>query len=316
MCESARTHRPSKTKSASFGKSLGAADGMWSRSIAMRASQAPRDETDGLASIPCSRTPADGNSISSWRGRLTAWAALGEHTKTVHFGADLRSHFLRDGKCSPYDRRIWRCTEKSKKAPGVPGLQVVSKEKRPEGMSLWTPRYYPKAQISQGADRASAPTRRVCSTGRGFRSRRACHLLFARIVSRVDVIDRPRPNAMDLKDGLFLGPGEVVHLRLHNRHAAGRYSLGLGEIKLVSHADVKGAGDHSYVLDCGVRVRRNFEVRRKLNAEGERHCLIQRSLNDGNLRARWQRRHVSPFKIRGRNKRVSPQPHMLEGTGR
>src|SRR5262249_37912254 len=100
-------------------------------------------------------------------------------------------------------------------------------------------------------------------------------------------------------------PGEVVHLRLHNRHAAGRYSLGLGGIKLVSHADVKGAGDHSYVLDCGVRVRRNFEVRRKLNAEGERHCLIQRSLNDGNLRARWQRRHVSPFKLRGRNKRVS-----------
>src|SRR5262249_60929852 len=48
------------------------ADGMWSRSIAMRASQAPRGETDGLASIPCSRTPADGNSILSWRGRLTA----------------------------------------------------------------------------------------------------------------------------------------------------------------------------------------------------------------------------------------------------
>ena len=45
---------------------------------------------------------------------------------------------------------------------------------------------------------------------------------------------------------------------------AGRYSLGLGGIKLVSHADVKGAGDHSYVLDRGVRVRRNFEVRRKL----------------------------------------------------
>src|SRR5262245_14253832 len=110
---------------------------------------------------------------------------------------------------------------------------------------------------------------------------------------------------MDLEDGLFLGPGEVVHLRLHNRHAAGRYSLGLGGIKLVSHADVKGAGDYSYVLDRGVRVRRNFVVRRKPDAEGERHCLIQRSLNDGNLRARWQRRHVSPFKIRGRNKRVS-----------
>src|SRR5262249_54392843 len=34
------------------------------RSIATRASQAPRDETDGLASIPCSRTPGGGNSMS------------------------------------------------------------------------------------------------------------------------------------------------------------------------------------------------------------------------------------------------------------
>src|SRR5262249_5168337 len=48
--------------------------GMWWKSTKMRASQAPRDETDGLASIPCSRTPAGGNSISSWHGRLTAWA--------------------------------------------------------------------------------------------------------------------------------------------------------------------------------------------------------------------------------------------------
>ena len=40
----------------------------------MRASQAPRDETDAPASIPCSRTPAGGSSISSWHGRLTAWA--------------------------------------------------------------------------------------------------------------------------------------------------------------------------------------------------------------------------------------------------
>ena len=34
-----------------------------------------RDETDGLASTLCSRTPAGGSSISSWDGRLTAWAA-------------------------------------------------------------------------------------------------------------------------------------------------------------------------------------------------------------------------------------------------
>jgi recombinase len=44
---------------------------------------------------------------------------------------------------------------------------------------------------------------------------------------------------MDLNDGLFLGPGEMVHLRLHNRDAAGWYSLGLAGIELVSHADVE-----------------------------------------------------------------------------
>src|SRR5262249_52463478 len=79
-------------------------------------------------------------------------------------------------------------------------------------------------------------------------------LLFAWIISRIDVIDRPRANTMDLKDGLFLGPSEMVHFRLHNRDAAGRYTLGLAGIELVSHADVKGARDYSYVLDRGVRV--------------------------------------------------------------
>src|SRR6476620_8775890 len=39
--------RPSKIKSASFGKSPDGVAGMWSRSTAIRASQAPRDETDG-----------------------------------------------------------------------------------------------------------------------------------------------------------------------------------------------------------------------------------------------------------------------------
>src|SRR5262249_37529894 len=72
---SARTHRRWKIKPANFGKSPSGVAGLWSRFTAMRASQGPRAEMDGLASIPCSKTPADGNSISSWHGRLTAWAA-------------------------------------------------------------------------------------------------------------------------------------------------------------------------------------------------------------------------------------------------
>jgi hypothetical protein len=87
---------------------------------------------------------------------------------------------------------------------------------------------------------------------------------------------------MDLKDSLFLVQAKWFILGLHNRDAAGWYRLGLAGIQFVSHADVKCAGDHRYVLDCGMRVCRNFEVSRELNAEGEGHCLGQRSLNDGN----------------------------------
>src|SRR5260221_12348007 len=163
-------------------------------------------------------------------------------------------------------------------------------------------------KVSRGrASTATPPASLVVGEldGAGVDPRHLRFLLFAWIISRIDVIDRPRPNTMDLKDGLFLGPGEMVHLRLHNRDAAGRYILGLAGIELVSHADVEGAGDHSYVLDRRVRVRRNLEIRWELNAEGEGHCLIQRSLNHGNLRAGWKRRHVGPLKIRRRNKRVS-----------
>jgi len=58
-CGSARTHRRWKIKSASFGKSPGGVVGTSWRSTAMQASPAPRDEMDGLASIPCSRTPGN-----------------------------------------------------------------------------------------------------------------------------------------------------------------------------------------------------------------------------------------------------------------
>src|SRR6266852_1319209 len=81
--------------------------------------------------------------------------------------------------------------------------------------------------------------------------------------------------------------------------------MGLGGIELVSHSDVKGSGDHSYVLDCGVRVSLDFEVRWELDPESKRHCLVQWPLNDGNLRAGSQRRNIRPFKIRRRDKRVS-----------
>src|SRR5262249_40877049 len=43
---------------------------------------------------------------------------------------------------------------------------------------------------------------------------------------------------MDLKDGLFLGPGEMVHLRLHNRDAAGRYTSSLSPMPMLKVPEI------------------------------------------------------------------------------
>jgi hypothetical protein len=56
----------------------------------------------------------------------------------------------------------------TKKAPGVPGLPVVpTKGETLEDLSLSRrPRYYPNAQIRQGADRVSAPTAALANGSR------------------------------------------------------------------------------------------------------------------------------------------------------
>src|SRR5215510_13689687 len=61
---------------------------MWLRSTATRAFQAQRDETDGLASIRCSRTPVGGNSTSSWLGRLTGQARFPANRRLCRVRAD------------------------------------------------------------------------------------------------------------------------------------------------------------------------------------------------------------------------------------
>ena len=45
-------------------------------------------------------------------------------------------------------------------------------------------------------------------------------LFLSWIVCRVDVVDRPRSNAMNLNDGFFFVPREMVGLDLHNCDAA------------------------------------------------------------------------------------------------
>src|SRR5215475_1246933 len=46
--------------------------------------------------------------------------------------------------------------------------------------------------------------------------------LFPRVVGRVDIVDLPRPNAVDLKYGLLIEDAEMCGLWLHNCYAARR----------------------------------------------------------------------------------------------
>jgi hypothetical protein len=79
----------------------------------MPASPAPRDETDGLASIPCSKTPADGSSISSWHGRLTNWSSLSDSLDTIQHldaGVDLYLHLQAIETTTPMGKLVFQLT--------------------------------------------------------------------------------------------------------------------------------------------------------------------------------------------------------------
>src|SRR6476646_9770655 len=118
-------------------------------------------------------------------------------------------------------------------------------------------------------------------------------LLLDRVVSRIDIVDGPRTNAVYLTDRFLAGPDVVLRLGLHDRHAAGPHRTGLRGVENTAESHIQGAGDDCDVLDPGVPMRHDLEIGWKLQPEHNRHRLIQGPFDDGDLDA-WKRGKVLP----------------------
>src|SRR6266850_1618638 len=87
------------------------------------------------------------------------------------------------------------------------------------------------------------------------------------IVGRIDIVDRPRPDTVNLTDCLFVGPHIVVSPGLHDRDAAGGQGPGLRGVEHAAEPHVQRAGDDGDVLNAGMPMRHDFEIGGKLEPE-------------------------------------------------
>src|SRR5215218_6124813 len=86
--------------------------------------------------------------------------------------------------------------------------------RRPAACPCWPPRAPPTSAQAE-------------EQGRPLDRQPLLRLLLPRIVLRVDVIDPPRPRAVELDDRVRLGRGEVGHAGREGEEAAPRQRLGL-----------------------------------------------------------------------------------------
>src|SRR5713226_5582707 len=121
---------------------------------------------------------------------------------------------------------------------------------------------------------------------------RATRLLLrlARIIGRIEVDDAPGADGVHLDHAAFLAPGEVIRLWRHEGKRPCRQFVSLGCIEFVAHAKVESARDNSGVLDVRMPVRRNFVSGWPREPYRERALLRGITLENGQLRARGQRR--------------------------
>src|SRR5262249_52494840 len=112
--------------------------------------------------------------------------------------------------------------------------------------------------------RCSGTVTRACrrTTAGGCNGR--LFLLLARVVGGVEVLDLPGAVAVQLDDGLALGPDEVLHAGGPGAERAGRHLAALLGIELIAHADVERSRDDGDVLRLGVHVRRDAVPVREL----------------------------------------------------
>src|SRR5262245_45046581 len=155
--------------------------------------------------------------------------------------------------------------------------------------------------VNRNRDMDSSPL--TCVAGpnnhRGSRSRPRSRTrpgvlrLFLRapwIVGRVEVVDGPRPVAVELHHRLPRRPRVVLHPGRPRAERPGRHGLALHGVELVPHAQVEGAGNDGQPLRPGVGVRRDLVPVRDLHPHHERTRLGRVAFEDRELCTRRQGR--------------------------
>src|SRR5262249_16640930 len=104
------------------------------------------------------------------------------------------------------------------------------------------------------APHLEAPWRRTLG-GEGGCAEVGCLLLLlrrlvARIISRIDIIDRERAHAMNLDHGRGRGPAVVLHALLGSEETARSDRFAFPGIELVTHRDVGGTDEAGDILPC------------------------------------------------------------------
>src|SRR5262249_19827950 len=124
-----------------------------------------------------------------------------------------------------------------------------------------------RIRTNQGENR---PRKWVASARSRFGVFASWPWLVARIIRRVEVLDGPWPDAMELQHRFTLRPDKVLHAGRPVAVTAGGHGFGRFFIELVTHADVKGAGNDGDALGFGVCVRRNPVAVGHLDSKHER----------------------------------------------
>src|SRR5215470_4468490 len=116
-----------------------------------------------------------------------------------------------------------------------------------------------------------------------FRGGSRIQLFLCRVIAGIDVIDRPWPDAVNLRDRLFARPHIVVGPRLHDRDTCCFERAGLRRIEGAANAHMERPRNDGDVLDTGMPMWRHLKVGRELQPEHDWHRLIQRTLDDGDF---------------------------------
>src|SRR5688500_180053 len=98
-------------------------------------------------------------------------------------------------------------------------------------------------------------------------------MLVARVIGRIDVLDRPRPHAMKLNDRFALDPYKVLHAPLPVAIGSRRHRLGSFGVDFPAHANIEGSSNYRNALGFRVSMRRDAVAIWNLDSKDKRAFL-------------------------------------------